>query len=106
MKSESRAPSMTRRRFASLTMVGALALVACGSSGDTATTGTSNGESGDAVLSGVVRDPAPVVDGTALAELASSIDRMRRRVFGSDEHQADELEHRHEIERDERVTVT
>ncbi len=52
----------TRRRLAGLAIFGGLAVAACGSSTDAETAGGS-------ALTGVVRDPAPVVDGTALPSL-------------------------------------
>ena len=54
-------PVITRRRFVGAAVAGALLLTACGGSSDS----TSDG----AVLSGVVRDPAPIVDGTVLPSL-------------------------------------
>lgn len=55
-----------RRRLIGLAAGAALALAACGSgdSGTSSETGTSSG------LSGVVREPAPVVDGTTLPSLS------------------------------------
>ena len=70
-------PLVTRRRFAGLALSGALVLAACGGSTQSAPADTdtdSDSESVEdttpsSVLSGVVRDPAPVVDGTALPSL-------------------------------------
>lgn len=55
------ATTTTRRRFVGVAIAGALALAACGGSSDSGSDGS--------VLSGVVRDPAPAVDGTVLPSL-------------------------------------
>lgn len=66
MTSNHAGPRMSRRGFVGLTAAGALALAACGGSGESASdSGTSDGS----VLSGVIREPAPVVDGTTLPSL-------------------------------------
>jgi len=63
-----------RRRLAGLAIAGAFAIAACsGSNGSESTTAADTDDdtevSGSAVLSGIVREPAPVVDGTALPSL-------------------------------------
>ena len=65
---------MTRRRALSLLIAGGMALVACGSSdgasGDGASPDDTSVDDGASVLSGVVREPAPLVNGTALPSLS------------------------------------
>ncbi len=57
---------MSRRGFVGLTSAAALVLAACGGSSDSESSAETSDEP---VLSGVVREPAPVVDGTALPSL-------------------------------------
>ncbi len=63
--------SVRPRRFIGLAVASALALAACGGSSDSASTSPGAGAdtSGGSVLSGVVREPAPVVDVTTLPSL-------------------------------------
>ena len=61
---------VTRRRFAGLVLASAISLAACGGSSESTSAVAGSETSDGSVLSGVVREPAPVVDGTALPSLS------------------------------------
>jgi len=66
MRRDRRPSTPKRRRIGGLAVAAAIVVSACGGSEDAS---TASGESGGSVLSGVVREPAPVVDGTELPSL-------------------------------------
>lgn len=66
----SNARAITWRRVAGVAVAAASSLAACGGSGD-AGSSEDNGDTDGSTLSGLVREPAPVVDGTALPSLTN-----------------------------------